>query len=128
MSKVGLVIAVAYTVLVLGCVAWGYGLPKTEDGTVLVQLPILLNIIVFQVLGVEDWLAGLPVFVLYGFLTNALNPPELEMVLLGVEALQFPHQQVASHLVEPRLQNAVDVRADGDPWRRADHARTSRRW
>ena len=71
-SRSGLVIAAIYAVLATGCVAWGYSLPRPEESTVLMQLPVVPALLVLEAAGLVDWAAAAPPMVFYGLCIPAI--------------------------------------------------------
>ena len=71
-SRSGLVIAATYAVLATGCVVLGYSLPRPEESTVLMQLPVVPALLVLEAFGLVDWSAGAPLVVFYGLCIPAI--------------------------------------------------------
>ena len=71
-SRSGLAVATIYAVLATGCVVWGYSLPRPEESTVLMQLPVVPALLVLEASGLADWAAEAPPVVVYGLCIPAI--------------------------------------------------------
>ena len=64
-SRSGLVLAAAYTVLAVGSVVWGYSLDDPKESTVLLQLPVVPVFGLLFAFGALEWAGAIPASVLY---------------------------------------------------------------
>ena len=78
-SRSGLVIAAAYTVLAIGGVVWGYSLTEPKESTVLMQLPVVPVLALLYAFGLIEWTSGVSLVVFYGI--------SIPLIALGLYAI-----------------------------------------